>query len=190
MVKLNLGSGIGGSQTLYVLTEDHTDWKNIEIFEAYEAHEHYDISTGIRELDNSVEEIWMGDFFEHLLRLKAKFVMTECFRVLKPRGRLRMSVPDMAVVMPLWLASDSQYECDIEDGIIYPLFNHIINQELYDLIWGGQDESYQRNSISDSHFSGYTEKSLKKMMSKVGFSSINRISIHRTWYELAIEAYK
>jgi ubiquinone/menaquinone biosynthesis C-methylase UbiE len=190
MVKLNLGSGINGHAALNVISLDHTGWKNIEIQEAYKADEHYDITTGIREPDNSVEEIWMGDFFEHLLRLKAKFVMSECYRVLQPGGRLRMSVPDMSIVMPLWLAIEGRYEWAplIANGA--PVFNPTFVQELYDCIWGGQDRSNQVNSLYDSHFNGYTEKSLQMLMFGAGFTKMNRIGIHRTWYELAMEAYK
>lgn len=189
-MKLNLGSGIGEYAGLHVITLDHTGWKNIEICESYPAHEHYDITTGIREPDNSVEEIWMGDFFEHLLRLKAKFVMQECFRVLQKDGRLRISVPDMAIVMPLWLAHNAQY--DYPPVIITgaSLLNKTFVSQLYDCIWGGQDEQNQINSIPDSHFNGYTEKSLKTLMKSVGFTVINRISIHGIWYELALDAYK
>jgi hypothetical protein len=189
-MKLNLGSGISGSAALNVITLDHRDWKSVEICETYQADEHYDITTGIRELDNSVEEIWMGDFFEHLLRLKAHFVMSECFRVLQSNGKLLISVPDMAIVMPLWLAHETQYEClpNFINGA--PLFNEPFPRLLYDCIWGDQDEYHQKNSIPSSHFNGYTEKSLKRLIKSVGFAKVDRKSIHGTWYELAIEAYK
>lgn len=170
-MKLNLGSGIGGFNALNVITTDHTGWKNIEICEHYDADEHYDISTGIREADNSIEEIWMGDFFEHLLRLKAIFVLQECFRVLQVGGKIRISVPDMEKVMPLWLASDG-------DVGYAPL------------IWGQQDELYQKNSFPDSHLYGYMESSLTKLFAASGFSNIKRISIHGVWYELALIAQK
>lgn len=189
-MKLNLGSGISGHDALNVITLDHTDWKFIEICESYYAHEHYDITTGIRELDNSIEEIWMGDFFEHLLRIKSKFVMQECFRVLQPGGRLQMSVPDMTIAMPLWLAYNTQLDLPPAFMNGKPLFDERFSEELYDCIWGGQDRSNQVNSIPDSHFNGFTEKSLKKLITNVGFSTVNRISIHGTWYELAIEAFK
>lgn len=190
-MKLNLGSGISGSDALNIIAPptiqyeinekekkihittiiNQQEWKNIDICKDYKAHEHYDISEGIREADESIEEIWMGDFFEHLLRLKAKFVMQECFRVLKSGGQLRISLPDMAIVMPLWLKGEKEDDCA-------------------QLIWGDQDELYQKNSIPSSHFHGYTERSLTKLVTSVGFKNIKRIGIHKNWCELAIEAYK
>jgi predicted SAM-dependent methyltransferase len=176
-MKLNLGSGRSGLAALNVISLDHIGWKSIDICKDFDTNngffECYDISQGIRESDNSIEEIWMGDFFEHLLRLKAIFVMQECHRVLQPNGRLRLSVPDMAKAMPLWLASEGEAQ-----------------YQYSRLIWGEQDEMHQQNSIPDSHFYGYTEKSLKKLISSVGFNKVDRISIHNVWFELAIDAHK
>jgi hypothetical protein len=170
-MKLNLGSGISGAAALNVITLDQAGWKFVDICAAYNPHECYDISTGIREPDNSVEEIWMGDFFEHLLRLKAAFVIKECHRVLQRGGRVRISVPDMTVAMKGWLESDG----DIKYS---------------SLIWGDQDETFQRNSIPSAHFNGYTETSLRKLLTSVGFRDIRRIGIHKNWFELAVEAFK
>ena len=113
----------------------------------------------------------VGDFFEHLLRLKAVFVIGECFRVLQPGGRILISVPDMTVAMEGWLESDG----DIKYS---------------SLIWGDQDEMYQRNSIPSSHFNGYTETSLRKLLTSTGFRDIKRVGIHKNWFELAVEAFK
>lgn len=189
-MKLNLGSGINGVASLNVITMDQTGWKFIDICKDYPAHEHYDITTGIREEDNTIEEIWMGDFFEHLMRKNAKFVIQECFRVLKKDGKLRVSVPDMAVVMPLWLAHNTQLDCAPSFINGAPLFNDTFVMLLDGCIWGGQDDLHGKNCEADTHYNGYTEKSLKKLAKLVGFSNINRISIHGTWFELAIEAYK
>lgn len=172
LMKLNLGSGISGPAALNVITMDHTDWKHIDICPHYYTTECYDISKGIKEETDSVEEIWMGDFFEHLLRTKAIFVLQECYRVLKTNGKINISVPDMAKAMPLWLASDGD-----------------INYA--NMIWGQQDENNNgKNDIPDSHFNGYTENSLIKLFVKTGFIRVKRISIHGVWYELALEAYK
>jgi predicted SAM-dependent methyltransferase len=171
-IKLNLGSGISGPMALNVITMNQSEWKSIDICAAYNPHECYDISNGIKEPDDSIEEIWMGDFFEHLLRLKDIFVIKECFRVLKSGGKIQISVPDMAIIMPKWLESDGE------------------NTDYSELIWGDQDGMYQRNSIPSSHFHGYTENSIKKLLTNTGFKDIKRIGIHKHWCELAVEAYK
>lgn len=189
-MKLNLGSGINHHASLNVITLDHRDWKFIEVQEKYPADEHYDFTTGIREVDNTVDEIWMGDVLEHIFKHKTQFVLNECHRVLVSGGKLKISVPDMAVAMPLWLAHNAQMEVAPVFINGKPLFDERAVEELYDCIWGGQDRSNQVNSYYDSHFNGFTEKTLKKSLIKAGFSKVERISIHGTWYELAIEATK
>jgi predicted SAM-dependent methyltransferase len=171
-MRLNLGSGINGYATINVISNDHSDWKNIEIYEEYQADEHYDIGTGIREIDSSVEMIWLGDFFEHLTRVRAKFVAKECYRVLQPEGKLLISVPDMTKVIPKYLESDG-----LDDNITM-------------LIWGQQDELYGKNCLPDSHYAGYTENSLKKVFLDAGFTRMRRKKIHDVWYELAMEMFK
>src|ERR1700722_1341117 len=176
-MKLNLGSGISGFAALNIITTDHMGWKNIDICPYYDTQngtfECYDISEGIRETDNSIEEIWMGDFFEHLLRLKAIFVLQECYRVLRPNGRLRIVVPDMEKAVLLWLASEGEEQ-----------------YQYSRLIWGDQDEANQKNSLPSCHLYGYTEKSLKKLLNEVGFTKTNRTAIHNVWFELAMDIYK
>lgn len=171
-MKLNLGSGISGLDALNIITHEHDDWKSVDICQHYTTDECYDISKGIRESNNSVEQIWMGDFFEHLLRLDAKFVVKECYRVLQPGGKLQISVPDMTVVMPIWLAADGDDSAHVG------------------LIWGDQDELYRKNEIPSVHKAGYTEVSLKKLFKEAGFTTINRTNIHGVWFELALEMYK
>ena len=73
--------------------------------------------------------------------------------------------------MPLWLTEEN-------------------NEGTSNLIWGQQDELYGKNSIPDSHFNGFTEKSLIRLLSSIGFTNIKRIGIHKVWFELAVQAYK
>jgi predicted SAM-dependent methyltransferase len=171
MTKLNLGVG-QSTATLNVLTLDHSGWKHIDICAAYNPTECYDISQGIREVDNSVEEIWMGDFFEHLLRLQAIFVAKECYRVLKPGGKVSVCVPDMAAAVKRF------FDYDGDDKV------------AGNLIWGCQDEEGQKNCIADTHKYGYTENSLTTLFKSIGFKDIKRIQLHKIWYELSICAIK
>ena len=169
MTKLNLGSGINGYDALCVITKNPQEWKCIDVCTHYWADEHYDISTGIREPDGSVEAIWMGDFFEHLHRAKAPFVLSECYRVMAPGGKLLISVPNMILTMRRWLASDG------------------LDEGCANLIWGQQGEG---NANPDSHYNGFTEIKLRKMLEEAGFTNIVRQSFHGVWFELGMMAVK
>jgi Methyltransferase domain len=171
-MKLNLGSGISGALALNVIALDHTGWKNIDICPENNPHECYDITTGIREADDSVEMIWMGDFLEHLMRVKSEFVLKECYRVMQSGGKIIVSVPDMEVVMPLWLKSNGE------------------DTEHAQLIWGCQGGKFMRNALAQSHFNGFTKESLASRLKEAGFTKTARIGVHKHWCELAMEAYK
>lgn len=53
-----------------------------------------DLRKGIPFEDNSVEGILASHFFEHLDAQEALVMVRDCYRVLKPGGVLRISIPD------------------------------------------------------------------------------------------------
>ena len=167
-MNLNLGCGPNRA-SLNVITLDHAGWKFIDCWEPYNPDECYDFSLGIREPDDSVRAIWLGDALEHCVKWRVKDLLKDCHRVLTPGGQLLISVPDMTVVMPRWLAGET---------------------ELDGLIWGHQNESGGGNERGDTHKNGWTETTLFAALRLAGFSVMRRIPIHGVWYELAVEAVK
>lgn len=169
-IKLNLGSGYPDG--LNVLTMDHQNWKHIDSYEECNPTECYDITKGIKEKDNSVDEIFMGDFLEHLMRLDALYVLGECYRVMKPGAKITICVPDMTAAMKKYLETDGKE------------LGHC------NLIWGQQDEINRKNCLGDTHKFGYTQTTLTQFLSSIGFREINRINLHKIWFELTIEGVK
>jgi len=53
--------------------------------------------------DNSVDFIFSSHTFEHLTYEEASFVFKECYRVLKPKGVIRIIVPDFRVLVNQYL---------------------------------------------------------------------------------------
>jgi len=53
-----------------------------------------DLRNGIPFEDNSVDGILASHFFEHLDAQEALVMVRDCYRVLKPQGVLRISIPD------------------------------------------------------------------------------------------------
>lgn len=177
MTKLNLGSGYSGNDALYVITQTqkNDEWTHVDVCPLYQYGPNfqcYDFSEGIREPDNSVTHIWMGDAFEHVFKHRARKVLEECFRVLASGGQLLVSVPDMGRAMSKWLAADGD------------------DPACADLIWGQQDERDQKNCGPDSHHFGFTQNSLGKLFKSAGFVGIERVKVHDTWYELAMSGRK
>jgi len=83
-MKLNLGCG-----------EQYWEgYKNIDISNAVPADQYYDINHGIKEKNNSVDEIHAGCVLEQVDDFV--FVLNECWRVLKKNGTLKGYVPSTA----------------------------------------------------------------------------------------------
>jgi len=83
-MKLNIGCGR--------LPQD--GYKNIDISKEAAADEFYDVCEGIKEKDNSVEEVFSGCMLEQIESNKDfVFVMNEIWRVLKPNGMFAGYVP-------------------------------------------------------------------------------------------------
>lgn len=79
--KLNLGCG----------TDYKEGYENIDISKECVTDMCYDITKGIKRDDNSVDEVFAGCVLEQIDDLV--FVLNECYRVLKPDGKLIGYVP-------------------------------------------------------------------------------------------------
>ena len=55
----------------------------------------WDVLRGLPFSDQTVQAIFMSHVFEHFTYNESLFVLRECHRVLKPKGQIRLVVPDM-----------------------------------------------------------------------------------------------
>src|SRR3989339_897550 len=55
----------------------------------------HDCRKGIPLKDSSVDFIYTSHFFEHLYRYEVFALLKECYRVLKPSGKIRIVIPDI-----------------------------------------------------------------------------------------------
>jgi len=56
---------------------------------------HYELLYGIPFKNDSVPNIYSSNFLEHLFFEESKKLLKECYRVLKPNGRIRIVVPSL-----------------------------------------------------------------------------------------------
>lgn len=107
----------------------------------------------------TVSKIYTSHVFEHIPKAKAKDVLTEWYRLLKPGGELYICVPDLEALAKLFLENietyhtqEGRYKADLSAGVMY----------------GGQGNKY------DFHYFGYSFVTLKAMLEDVGFKDIQR----------------
>lgn len=116
---------------------------------------HVDIVGPVEQLpmgDQSVSLIYASHVLEHFDRHAYKEVLEEWFRVLKPGGILRISVPDFAA------CAAAYYENGLADGL----------SGLVGLIVGGQRDGY------DYHKMIFDEEFLRRDLLDTGFREVRR----------------
>jgi len=116
---------------------------------------HVDIVGPVERLtmgDNSVSLIYASHVLEHFGRHAYKTVLKEWFRVLKPGGVLRLSVPDFAACAAIY------YESGLVDGLT----------GLVGLIVGGQRNEH------DFHKMIFDEDFLRRELLDIGFREVRR----------------
>jgi len=79
------------------------NWTNIDLDEKYSPDIVHDLSQGLPFDDNTVEVVYSEHFFEHLALADGIALMTECYRVLRPGGRVRIAMPDLASTVHAYL---------------------------------------------------------------------------------------
>ena len=85
MKLLNLGCG----------SRFRRGWANMDLAPVSNEVLGYDLAEGIPWPDSSFDFVYHSHFLEHLARENARAFLRECFRVLRPKGVMRVVVPDL-----------------------------------------------------------------------------------------------
>lgn len=122
---LNLGCG----------NRYHPDWINIDIVSRSPEVIQSDLSCGIPLPDKSCDVVYHAAMLEHLRHSDAKKFLIECYRVLKPRGIIRVGVPDLEKICQLYLSTlsaaiNGEDKTDNDyDWIMLELFDQIVREK-------------------------------------------------------------
>lgn len=170
LLKLNLASG----------TDIRDGWQNLDIVPKWPlAHRGCDVIWDARRdkipfPDGSADEIYAGYLLLHLAPHHHRRVLADVRRVLARDGFLTVGEVDMEIVMPRYLADPR-------------------NPSYSDLIWGEQGNVHgEALADFDKHCQGFTESSLRALLSESGFGSFERIQMHcaDVYYELSLRCRK
>lgn len=81
----------------------HPDWINIDFEQRDNNVIKYDLLNGIPFPDNSFDVVYHSHVLEHFPKEKANFFISECYRVLKSEGILRVVVPNLEIITEEYL---------------------------------------------------------------------------------------
>ncbi|MGN0017450.1 MAG: class I SAM-dependent methyltransferase [Candidatus Gastranaerophilaceae bacterium] len=172
-IKLNLGCG-----------EDYKEgWQNIDN-NYYGTHLkldfEWDLSKPMLFPDNSVDYIFNEHFLEHLTYDEGFRFLTECKRVLKDSGTIRIAMPDLETCINNYLNPPSK------EQIIESLYEDVIREDWSEEIKNAIIERYanpktRAQSINiafreedGSHKWLYDFEEIKRLATEVGFTQIKR----------------
>jgi len=127
----------------------------LSISKTNDNHIQHDITNAHNIKDNSVDIYQAEDVFEHIEYDRLKFVIKDIYRILKPNGLFRLSVPD--------------YRCDI-------LRERSVKDDAGNIIfdsYGGGNYSEQLGVINGGHLWFPTFEKINELLKNVSFSKID-----------------
>jgi predicted SAM-dependent methyltransferase len=125
-----------------------------------------DIVCSITDMDpvaaDSVDAVWSSHNLEHLQRHEVPLALAEFLRVLKPHGLLLLTLPDLQQVARLVVEDRLEEAAYVsQSGPITPL----------DMIFG-HTASLARGNQFMAHRTGFTARSLHKLLIEAGFVEV------------------
>jgi ubiquinone/menaquinone biosynthesis C-methylase UbiE len=106
-MKLNIGSDT------VVLPKEH-GWTNINLVKVHPDIVVLDVREGLPYGNESVEEIYAGNFFDHLTLFEGVKFLQEARRVLKPGGTVKFSLMDMDRIINAYLYNEMDQYAKIQ----------------------------------------------------------------------------
>jgi predicted SAM-dependent methyltransferase len=82
----------------------HPDWHNADYNPVSDQVSFVDIKKSLPYSDNSFDVIYHSQVLEHLTRIEGEYFISECFRILKPGGIIRIVVPDLENIVKEYLS--------------------------------------------------------------------------------------
>jgi predicted SAM-dependent methyltransferase len=142
-------------------------WENIDILDlsgfakaqAYIFKQH-DVTKGLPYKDSEVDIVFSSHLLEHLTREEGAKLLQECYRVMKPGGIIRLSIPDTKMITQKYLdgkISDYRY---VNTGV----------EKCID------DADAYYNLLLANHKTIYDKDSLMKLLERTGFVKVEQVS--------------
>jgi predicted SAM-dependent methyltransferase len=120
----------------------------------------------------SFHYVYSEHMIEHISRGAGLFMLKECFRVLKPNGKIRIATPDLSKIISLYSNKDTSFGCDY---IKWITDNFIPDTSEYNplIVLNTMFRNWSHCFLYDADF-------LEKTLIEAGFSNITRLKINES----------
>lgn len=135
----------------------------------------------------SLDEVFAGHFLEHLSQSDADMFVAECYRCLKPGGKLGVVVPDFHEIVRRYLDTNADARFEMPPGVWHNL--HDLDSLCHIMLF---------STIQGSHHKwAYDQANLVKLLWRHGFRNVTqinkwmdpRISVG-AWYQFGLDVTK
>lgn len=125
--------------------------------------------------DNQIDYIFSEHMIEHISYGEGLSMLTECFRVLRQNGTIRVSTPNLPFLIDLYRSDRSERQ---QAYVKWATDNFIPDTDYY-------DETFVINNFVRNwgHQFIYDEKTLRTALEKAGFSNITRYDLNQSGEE-------
>lgn len=121
-----------------------------------------DVRRGLSYPDASAEFVYSSHMIEHLARWQGLAFLRECFRVLRPGGRVRLATPDLAELV-------DEYTQEGDADAFMDRVGHFVEQP------GSPTRGLLRRLFTGAaHQWLYDEASLRRLLEEAGFVDVER----------------
>ncbi len=142
-------------------------WFNVDYFPHHDAANYMDATQPFPFPDNFFNCIFSEHMIEHIGYHEGLFMLQECYRVLKPGGRIRIATPDLKIAAALYNQPLTGEQQDYIDNVMkiwhpdkpFPAVCHVVN-----------------NIFEFQHRYVYDEFILTDSMQRAGFTGIKRFA--------------
>lgn len=147
-------------------------WLNSDYFPRSEKILHLDATERFPFEDNLFDYIFSEHMIEHVSFTEGLFMLGECQRILKDKGRIRISTPDLQFLINLYQSNKS----DIQNEYIRWSTDKFIKYAPY------YDDTFVINNFVREwgHLFIYDEKTLRFSMERAGFKKIISYPLHES----------
>ena len=122
--------------------------------------------------NNEFDYVFSEHMIEHISYSQGLLMLAECFRILKDKGTVRISTPDLLFLIDLYKDDKSDLQ---KEYINWATDNHIKYAHYYD------DTFVINNFMRDfGHLFIYDEKTLRSSLGKAGFTNVRRCTLNQS----------
>jgi predicted SAM-dependent methyltransferase len=122
--------------------------------------------------NDEFDYIFSEHMIEHISREDGLLMLNECFRVLKPHGKIRISTPNLSFLVELYKPDKSDLQLEYIKWATDTFIPHV----------GAHEDTYVINNfVRDwGHSFIYDEKTLRSSLEKAGFTNITKCKLNQS----------